>query len=135
MSFIAGTLETDSGGRKFIHGNNPLWHGEADDIVATSRPLVSGSLSGRPTPRKGIGEAMKILLFTLNKQTTKENGMPQTRRSMWISTLLASLLFTLAWVLTPNSFGQGITGSITGDVTDASGASLTGATVSIRQVD
>ena len=78
---------------------------------------------------------MKILLFTLNKQTTKEKGMPQARRSMWISTLLASLLFTLAWVLTPNLFGQGITGSITGDVTDASGASLTGATVSIRQVD
>jgi hypothetical protein len=50
--------------------------------------------------------------------------------------LYASLffMFFLAFV-TANAFGQGITGSITGDVTDASGASVSGATVSIRQLD
>lgn len=78
---------------------------------------------------------MKTLLLTLKKQTTKEKGISQARRSIWISTLVSSLLFTLALVLTPDSFGQGITGSITGGVTDVSGASLTGATVSIRQLD
>ncbi len=50
-------------------------------------------------------------------------------------TLFAGLWAAFAIVLTTAAFGQGITGSITGDVTDASGASLTGATVSIRQVD
>ncbi len=77
---------------------------------------------------------MKTLLLTL-KQPTKEKVAPQVRRAIRISTFFASLLFTLALVLTPHSFGQGITGSITGDVTDASGAYLTGATVSIRQLD
>jgi hypothetical protein len=33
------------------------------------------------------------------------------------------------------SFGQGITGSVTGTVTDSSGASLSGATVTVHQID
>ncbi len=78
---------------------------------------------------------MKTLLLTLRKQAIKERGKPQARRVTWTSALFAGLLFALTLVMTPDSFGQGITGSITGDVTDASGASLAGATVSVRQLD
>jgi hypothetical protein len=38
-------------------------------------------------------------------------------------------------MLVPSSFGQGLTGTIAGTVTDASGASVAGAIVTIRQVD
>ena len=48
---------------------------------------------------------------------------------------LSGLVITLALVLTPVAFGQGITGSITGNVVDAAGASVPGATVTIRQTD
>jgi hypothetical protein len=57
------------------------------------------------------------------------------RRAIRTSTFFASLLFTVALMLASDSFGQGITGSFTGDVTEASGAYLTGATLSIRQLD
>src|SRR5215467_11804874 len=46
---------------------------------------------------------------------------------------LAGLAFTLA--LAQVAFGQGITGSITGNVIDASRTSVAGATVTIRQAD
>jgi Carboxypeptidase regulatory-like domain/TonB dependent receptor len=42
-------------------------------------------------------------------------------------------LLLLALVLSPNSFGQGITGSITGTVNDSSGAAIVGATVTVTQ--
>jgi len=45
---------------------------------------------------------------------------------------LTLLLFLV--VMARASFGQGITGSITGTVTDSSGAPIAGATVAIRQV-
>ena len=77
---------------------------------------------------------MKILLSTLH-QATKEKRMPRARTSAWFSSLLALLTFMLALMAPANSFAQGITGSIAGEVTDASGASLAGATVSIRQLD
>ncbi len=38
-------------------------------------------------------------------------------------------------MLAPSSFGQGITGSITGTVSDSSGASIAGAVVTILQID
>ncbi len=68
-------------------------------------------------------------------QSTKKQLTPQGRRSFKISSFFVSLLFALVLVLTPGTFAQGVTGAITGDVTDASGASIPGATVSIRQVD
>jgi hypothetical protein len=62
---------------------------------------------------------MKTLLLTL-QQTTKDKATPQARKSIRISNFFACLLFTLALVLMIDSFGQGITGLITGDVIDAS---------------
>lgn len=47
--------------------------------------------------------------------------------------ILACLLLALG--LTSNSFGQGITGSITGTVTDSSGAPIVSATVTVRETD
>lgn len=47
---------------------------------------------------------------------------------------LAGLIFT-ATLASQGAFGQGITGSITGNVIDASGGSVGGATVTIRQAD
>ena len=44
-------------------------------------------------------------------------------------------LLTIAIALAQAAFGQGITGSITGNVTDPSGAFVGGATVTIRQLD
>jgi hypothetical protein len=52
-----------------------------------------------------------------------------------MNALLRSLTLLLFLVVTALvSFGQGITGSITGTVTDSSGAPIAGATVAIRQV-
>jgi hypothetical protein len=48
--------------------------------------------------------------------------------------LIVGLVFLLAITAVQVSFGQGITGSITGTVTDPSGASIAGATVTIFQV-
>ena len=76
---------------------------------------------------------MKTLLET-PKQTTK-TGVPPAKRPIWCSVLFAVPLLTLALGLTPSSFGQGITGSIAGTVTDSSGAGVPGATVTVREVD
>ena len=76
---------------------------------------------------------MKTLL-EMPKQTRK-TGTPSAKRSIWCSALFASLLLTLALGLEPSLFGQGITGSIAGTVTDSSGAGVPGATVTVRQVD
>ncbi len=76
---------------------------------------------------------MKTLLET-PKQTTK-TGVPPAKRPIWCSVLFAVPLLTLALGLTPSSFGQGITGSIAGTVTDPSGAGVPGATVTVREVD
>jgi hypothetical protein len=61
--------------------------------------------------------------------------MLQATRSIWCSALFATLLLTLVLGLGPSSFGQGITGSIAGTVTDSSGAGVPEATVTIRQVE
>src|SRR6516225_519649 len=52
------------------------------------------------------------------------------RSYVLVTVLIAA---TLAWV--PNLWGQGITGSITGTVTDSSGAAVSGANVTVRQVE
>jgi hypothetical protein len=54
-------------------------------------------------------------------------------RAWRVFTLFASLLLTLA--LAPGVLAQGITGTITGTVTDATGAIIPGAAVTIRNVD
>jgi hypothetical protein len=66
------------------------------------------------------------------KQMT-EVGICPERRSMRQLALFACVLLVLALALQPNSFGQGITGSITGTVTDATGAAVAGATVTVTQ--
>jgi hypothetical protein len=76
---------------------------------------------------------MKTLLET-PKQTTK-TGFPPAKRPIWCSVLFAVPLLALALGLTPSSFGQGITGSIAGTVTDSSGAGVPGATVTVREVE
>ena len=68
------------------------------------------------------------------RQTTKA-GMPPRKRSIRNSARFAALLLTLALALGPTSFGQGITGSIAGTVTDSSGAGVPEATVTIREVE
>jgi Carboxypeptidase regulatory-like domain len=65
----------------------------------------------------------------------KRTGMPPAKGSIWAVAFVTALLAILVLGVVPNSFGQGITGSITGTVTDSSGAWLAGATVTIRQVD
>jgi hypothetical protein len=49
--------------------------------------------------------------------------------------LFAALVFAFASCLAANAFGQGTTGSIAGTVTDPSGAPISGATVTVRQVE
>jgi hypothetical protein len=48
---------------------------------------------------------------------------------------LVCLLFLFALTSELSGFGQGLTGSIAGTVTDASGATISGATVTVVQVD
>jgi len=64
---------------------------------------------------------------------TKGWGTLQAKSRIAYSALFASLLLMLA--LAPGALAQGITGSITGTVTDATGAIVAGATVTVRNVD
>jgi Carboxypeptidase regulatory-like domain len=77
---------------------------------------------------------MKVPFLEMPRQM-KNTGISPAKRSVWRSVLFASLLLILGFAWEPNLFCQGITGSITGTVTDASGAPMNGATVTIRQVD
>jgi hypothetical protein len=78
------------------------------------------------------GEAMKTLLEM--PKPSVDRGLPPAQRSICCA-LFTDLLFILALALQPSAFGQGITGSITGTVTDASEAGVPGATVTIRQIE
>jgi hypothetical protein len=57
-----------------------------------------------------------------------------TRRSCFAS-LCTVLVLALGLLMSAGAFGQGTTGSITGTVTDATGAAIPGATVTVTQVD
>ena len=76
---------------------------------------------------------MKTLLEIPKQTATKRIFYAKT--STWCFVFLTTLVLAVAPELVPNSFGQGITGSITGTVTDASGAGIAGATVTVRQVE
>jgi outer membrane receptor protein involved in Fe transport len=52
----------------------------------------------------------------------------------WLTSVLCSLALVAALLLSSNAFAQGITGSITGNVTDSTGAAIPGATVTITQI-
>ncbi len=57
------------------------------------------------------------------------------RRRRGTSVLLAAFFAVATFALTTNAAGQGITGSINGTVTDPTGSPISGATVSIRQIE
>lgn len=59
---------------------------------------------------------------------------PRTRGCGLQPALLTFLMLALAVVLQPTLHAQGITGSITGTVTDSTGAAIPGATVSVTQI-
>ena len=63
---------------------------------------------------------------------TTEHAAVSRRRS-WVSILLAAMVLLVT--LAPKAGGQGITGSITGTVTDPTGAPIAGASVTVREVD
>jgi hypothetical protein len=66
---------------------------------------------------------------------TKRSGTLRSKARIGYSVLFATLPLTLALVLAPGALAQGITGSITGTVTDPSGAAIAGATVTTREVE
>ncbi len=78
-------------------------------------------------------ENMKTLLKGM-PCTALQIGKAGLMRSIRRSRLIAGLAFVLAILSAQTSFGQGITGSINGTVTDSSGAAIAGATVTIRQI-
>lgn len=77
---------------------------------------------------------MKILLLEQPKRTVGAERLP-TKRFNWFRAIIGSLMVLSAMAVSETSFGQGITGSVTGTVTDSSGASLSGATVTVHQID
>jgi hypothetical protein len=66
---------------------------------------------------------------------TGGTGSPPAKRSIWRFTLMECLVFLFMLLIVPSSFGQGLTGTIGGTVTDESGAAISGATVTIRQLN
>ena len=73
-------------------------------------------------------------LISETPHATVQSGRLGRKGSFLRSVLIMSLTLALAIADARTSFGQGITGSITGTVTDSSGAAITGATVTILQV-
>jgi hypothetical protein len=62
-------------------------------------------------------------------------GILQTASNIGYSALFASLVFLLALIVPGRLCAQGITGAITGTVTDPSGAVIPGATVTVKQIE
>lgn len=75
---------------------------------------------------------MKTLLVLLNE--AREANTARRRKSMCGMILMVVLALALALVPQARLWAQGITGSITGTVTDSSGAAVPGATVTVTQV-
>ncbi len=73
-----------------------------------------------------------LLLETL--RAPLEKCRSELLKAVIHSGFITGLVCILAMAVTQSSFGQGITGSITGTVTDSSGASVSGAIVTILQV-
>lgn len=70
--------------------------------------------------------------LNMNKFTTRSGALAD-KIGIVSSALFASLLLLLT--LSPGALAQGITGSVTGTVTDVNGAAIPGAVVTIRNVD
>jgi hypothetical protein len=66
-------------------------------------------------------------------QTTTAGTNP-AQRCNWRSVFISSLVIMLTLLLIPSLFGQGTTGSITGVVSDSSGALVAGANVTVVEV-
>lgn len=62
-------------------------------------------------------------------------GILQAAARTRLSALLGCLLVLITLAVAPSAHAQGITGSITGTVTDSSGAVVPGATVTVQQVE
>jgi hypothetical protein len=73
---------------------------------------------------------MNTIMETPIPASVRIGAMYQPRR---FAALLTILLLAFGLLLSPSSYGQGITGSITGEVTDPSGAIISGATVTVVQ--
>ena len=58
-----------------------------------------------------------------------------SQRAHWLAILVGSMVLLLTLAAPQDIFAQGITGSINGIVTDGSGAAITDATVTVRQID
>ena len=75
---------------------------------------------------------MKVLPGTPDR--TRMTDATRARHCIWHFVFLNGLFAMLTLLVTQTSLGQGITGSINGTVTDSSGASVAGATVTVRQL-
>jgi hypothetical protein len=79
------------------------------------------------------GDRMNTVLEMPGKP--RRSGLLQAVTYIGYSTLFASLLILLALTVPSSLSAQGITGSITGTVTDPTGAVIGGATVTVRQTE
>jgi hypothetical protein len=75
---------------------------------------------------------MKVLPGTPDR--TRMTDATRARHCIWHFVFLNGLFAMLTLLVTQTLLGQGITGSINGTVTDSSGASVAGATVTVRQL-
>ncbi len=115
------------------HEKNPYRELRCDLILDAIRATGNSPLSHVCVPQESEKENMKTLKFETPRATlqTDTSGKGAFLRSVFIISL--TLVFALAAVCT--SFGQGLTGSIAGTVTDASGATVAGAMVTVREID
>lgn len=79
------------------------------------------------------GERMNTILEMPGKP--RRSGILQIMRKVGNSALFASLVLLLALIVPGRLSAQGTTGSITGTVTDPSGAVVPGATVTVKQIE
>lgn len=63
-----------------------------------------------------------------------QSGLRPRKRQRRVIALLGGLMFSLFLFQAYVAYGQGLTGSIAGTVTDSSGATIAGATVTVRQI-